>query len=208
MGSRESKRSSRAGSLRRAFYGSVLVVLGFGVGLIAGSILETPRLLADWLQGPVRSVDLRERASPVAATPEPPARPPRLPAVRPEPKPAREKAPPAAVEPAPPSAKPGTLARSADAVIEDLARELAARSGAAPERLIVQVASTTDQGEADRIAGRLTRAGFDAFTVMLQPPDGPRRFRVRVRPSGGVQTEDLASRLRQRGYATWITHDR
>ncbi len=231
MARRAAKPPPPAGlSLRAAFYGAVLVALGFSVGLLAGSLLETPRLLMEWARGPVDRVEVEPvpgvaAGAPAAAPvtdpeprvwtpriPPPPARAPAARVAAPETRSPAESAPAARVPDALRDAREaaGRPERAVD-VLGDLEREVAGRaappSAAAPERLVVQVASTTDAAEAGRLVARLRTEGFDAFSVVLQPADGIRRHRVRVRPAGGVLAGDLADRLRDQGYATWITPD-
>jgi cell division septation protein DedD len=221
---KRSSRSRRRGGLRRVLGGAGIALVGFAGGLVAGSVLEGPRLLVEWLRGPVRSVEvaalepapvemgpLREvsdlhrpasarsasrRTRPSAAAPQP-------------------SAPPATSEtPAAPAPRPAVPAGN---VLSDLRREVQERPKPAPPAApapapaaqrppVVQVASTPDPAEAQRIVARLRSSGFDAFSVAVRPGGTP-THRVRVRTAGGEAPSALADRLRAQGFETWITQD-
>jgi cell division septation protein DedD len=90
-------------------------------------------------------------------------------------------------------------------VVADLRREVEARAPA--ERpAVVQVASTPDSAEAQRIVARLRASGFDAFSVAVQP-NGTTTHRVRVRTPRDQTPAAVAEKLRAQGFDTWITRD-
>jgi cell division septation protein DedD len=70
----------------------------------------------------------------------------------------------------------------------------------------VQVASTPDSAEAQRMVARLRASGFDAFSVAVRP-NGIATHRVRVRTAREQTPAALADRLRALGVETWITRD-
>jgi cell division septation protein DedD len=70
----------------------------------------------------------------------------------------------------------------------------------------VQVASTPDAAEAQRIVARLRASGFDAFSVAVRP-DGTTTHRVRVRALRDQTPAALAEKLRAQGFDTWIPRD-
>ena len=218
----------------RLLWGTGIALLGFALGVVAGSVLEGPRLLLEWLRGPVRSVELaanepaavetgglrevselhrpvrRAAARPAERASEPPAlaaaRPPEAPVAAP-----RAAPPPSAPRPAPAATPP-----AASGVVDGLKREVAARPPeppAAPEpaaaerAALVQVASTPDSAEAQRIVARLRASGFDAFSLAVRPNGTTTTHRVRVRAAKGQTPEALAERLKDQGFDTWITRD-
>jgi cell division septation protein DedD len=100
-------------------------------------------------------------------------------------------------------------------VVSELQREVAERPAAppaapAPEPAqgppVVQVASTPDASEAQRIVARLRASGFDAFSIAVQSNGAP-THRVRVRSARGQTPATLAEELRAQGFDTWITRD-
>ena len=115
--SRRKKPRARGQGLARWFYGSLLVAIGACIGIVIGSVSETPRVFLERMRGPVETVEL-EKAAPAAA---PEATPP-LEAfdelqgapVKPEPKRTAAVTPPPAPTPATAAAaKPAPAARPA-----------------------------------------------------------------------------------------------
>jgi cell division septation protein DedD len=216
-----SARARRWASVRRVFWGTSIALVGFALGVVAGSVLEGPRLLLEWLRGPVRSVEVA-RAEPdaveagsleeVSKLHRPAVR--RPPALRAEPPPVAAARSPAAPAPAAraPAAQPPP-----DGVVAELRREVADRPPAppaapaavaapAPGTPVVQVASTPDAAEAQRIVARLRAGGFDAFSVAGRANGAP-THRVRVRSGRGQTPSALAENLKAQGFDTWITRD-
>lgn len=203
----------------RMAYGAGLIAFGACLGIVIGSITETPRLLLERLRGPVETVELGTRA-PVKAEAPPASAPlerfgelqegkrPRKPAGEPaeakpepelEPPPARVPA--AELEPAPsvaaaPAAEPRPAA----------APERAEPTASAPaQSAVVQVASFVERKPADELVAKLAGSGFDAY--VSQPAAQNGRFRVRVRPGTDESSEALAKRLRGVGFDTWATSE-
>ncbi|MEE9281860.1 MAG: SPOR domain-containing protein [Myxococcota bacterium] len=169
----------KRGGLRKLAAGVGLVAAGGAAGLVAGTLLEAPRLvLRSWL-GPVQVVELESL----------PQAPPgevhllefdaiqseRLPAVG-------AKAPPAAPLAVVPPAK-ATPRRSGP---------------------VVQVRAYDERDEAERLVAALQGQGFDAFVSRTRPTAGA-RLRVRVAPRAGEPISQLAERLETLGYDTWTT---
>jgi cell division septation protein DedD len=220
---RSRRRARRASlSLRGCFYGSVLLGLGFSVGVVAGSLLEAPRALVERLQGPVQSVELDEPpAAPVGDEPLEEfarlqgERPPSVAAARRDPPAPSPAVPPSVPVAAPPAPRPEFAEEVAapEPAPSALASRTPPPASPAPEPeqetasgLIVQVAAPRELGEARRLERRLRAAGFDSF-ISNARRDGVQHYRVRVRPARGQPVRDLAARLEQRGFATWITQD-
>ena len=68
--SRRSKPRSRGHGASRYVYGALLVAIGACVGIVVGSLSETPRLLLERLRGPVETVELEAPAdAPKSAPP-------------------------------------------------------------------------------------------------------------------------------------------
>jgi hypothetical protein len=214
-------RGSRARSPWRLVSGTGIALVGFAVGLVAGSLLEGPRLLIEWLRGPVRGIEMAAADSAPVETgplPELSALHRRTPARPAAPRPARkaEAEAPAAARPAPARSAPPAAAPAASAaappraVVDSLRREVEARPpGPAPPEQgapVIQVASTPDAAEAQRIVARLRSGGFDAFSIAVRP-NGSTTHRVRVRASGNQTPAAVAERLRAQGFETWITRD-
>jgi cell division septation protein DedD len=221
MASAEQRRKPRrrpATSAWRFVSAAGIALLGFAIGLVAGSVLEGPRLLIEWARGPSQGVDLAladpapvetgrlltelhepdrkqpapQPVAPLAPRETKPERAPRSP--RPEAPAAAAAAPDAesAVPPAVPS-KPAAAPRGSPAV--------------APRGTpVVQVASTRDPAEARRISARLRSGGFDVYSVAVSP-NGTTTHRVRVRTKPGETPAQLADRLKAQGFETWITSD-
>jgi cell division septation protein DedD len=233
------KRTSRgarsAASLWRLVSAAGIALLGFAIGLVAGSVLEGPRLLIEWARGPSQGVELALAdprpvdTGPLSEVTE--LHEPDRPVVTRRielPRPARE------AEPEETGSRPGTAeARPAEAapaatrpVTEELRREIQARpvpasaapaagpvaaparppAAAARATPVVQVASTRDPAEARRIVARLRSSGFDVYSVAVSP-NGSTTHRVRVRTKGGESPAQLADRLKAQGFETWITSD-
>ena len=62
---REARSPGRGRALLRLFYGAGLVAIGACLGIVIGSLSETPRLLLERLRGPVETVEV---GSPASAT--------------------------------------------------------------------------------------------------------------------------------------------
>jgi cell division protein FtsN len=208
---RARRRAAAAGAaLKKLFFGSALVGVGVCLGIVLGTVWDLPDLLLRRLLEAPRTVSLappepsagdeplaafrelqsrtrrRREAAPAAPAPSAPA-PPKAAERRDEPAP----------EPPPkaPSAK--------DRALADVAAR-ALRRSAPDEQVVIQVASYTDRRSAEALVTRLRRSGFDSYISHTQPA-GETRYRVRVRPSGGLEASDLAGQLQSNGFNTWIT---
>jgi cell division septation protein DedD len=226
---RNPKRGSQ--SPARFLYGALLVAIGGCLGIVIGSVSDTPRILFERLRGPVETVDLE----PAPAAPAPVAAPPLeafgelqgAPAAA-KPKPAPVAAKPAEAKPEPAKAaakaepKPAPEPKSAPAVSaappakspDEIVRELEKKTAAAPAApakpaattgTVVQVLSLADQKQADTMIARLRAQGFEPYASPM--PNKAGKLRVRVRPKSGETTAALETRLRELGFKTWTTSE-
>jgi DedD protein len=190
----------------------LLAVLGFGLGVAAGLVLEEPRLLLDYLTGRTTSApldaarearDLPEPAPPVAE-PQAAAVPAALPATP------AEGGEPSAAEPepvardvdAPPPAR--EIAPPADDFAEGGRTDEAEPSSARQGGFSVQVGALADAASAEQLAAKLRQRGFSVYVAPSAEP-GSRRWRVRVGPvPTRAEAEQLASRLEREKLPTWV----
>ena len=201
----------RSGSPARWLYGALLVAIGGCLGIVIGSVSDTPRILFERLRGPVQTVDLEPPAPASAAAP---ANPPLeafselqgAPAARPKVVEVAKQEP-AKAEPAKtaakaePKAEPKPAPPAAPAVSS--APPAVATPPAAAPATVVQVLSLADKKQADAMMAKLKAQGFESYTTPM--PDKSGRLRVRVRPKGGETTAALEARLRELGFKTWTT---
>lgn len=164
----------------------LLVVVGFGVGLVAGAAWEEPELVMDHLAGRTTEVPL---VADLEA--EEPAPSPQGPVVRPlgigegslaeSPREARAEPPPVA---APPPSRAPTSTQG------DFA---------------IQVGAFGDRASAQRLAGNLQAAGYPVY-VHREDAATRARFRVRVGPlSNRDEATRLAAKLKSdHQLPTWI----
>jgi len=209
----------RGASLLRLFYGASLVALGACLGIVVGSLSETPRLMLERLRGPVETVDVSSRGEET-----PPSEP--APAVlerygelqegkapRPQKSSPTKALPPEEVEPPPPLVPPPDLATAPPvAAAPPVAPESAptkasveAPAAAQPHTPVVQVASYVERKPADELVVKLEGSGFDAY--VSQPAATNGRYRVRIRPRTDESVAELAKRLRGFGFDTWATSE-
>jgi len=215
---RRGSRQPRGAALLRFAYGAGLLALGACLGIVIGSLSETPRLLLERLRGPVETVDVPANDAPTRAPEDSAAtlerfgelqegKSPKSEKARPAPaKPRAEAEPPPLVPPselvtAPPvaAAPPVTSARTVAPA------EVETRASVQPAGAVVQVASYVERKPADDLVRKLKDSGFDAY--VSQPAATNGRFRVRIRPSGAESAGDLANRLRGFGFDTWATSE-
>ncbi len=210
------------GSLRGVLVGTVLLVVGACLGIVAGSLLDGPRLLLRSLSQPVQSVDLAatlldestEEAGSGAAEDLTEFR--ALQEGVPEAAPL-EAAPVAAA----PERRPIESVASEEPRVETVIQEIAMRRGigappaaaapaaprpAQPGEMVVQVGAFAERSPAEKLQERLRRMGFDAY-LSERRPSGKFRFRVRVRPSQVVDAHSLASDLKARHFNVWVTRE-
>jgi cell division septation protein DedD len=224
----ESRRSGRGRGPgpARWLYGALLVAIGACIGIVIGSVSDTPRMLVERMRGPVETVDLDTPAPPpvvpAEATPPleayqelqgAPAKAAPAPAAKREtaavtpPAPAAPKpAAPAVASPPPVAAAPAP-AKSADQLVRELEKKTAA-SPAPPtldpnKKPVIQVLSLAERKQADSLVVKLKSQGFDPYVTAM--PDKSGRFRVRVRTPNGQNPAELEQRLKALGLKTWIT---
>ena len=184
--------------------GLVLVILGFGLGLVVGAAREEPELVLRHLAG-----ESKEVPAPAASpAPTPPA----------DSSPAGEPPPSAAPAPARPMGEPAPTPPSPDQGHESARAPALARPAApsppppvsspppAPgQRFSVQVGSFSESAEAEKLADHLRRKGMHVFVV---PATGPRdsRWRVRVGPiESRAEANRVAERLKTSDkLPTWV----
>jgi DedD protein len=197
---------------------ALLAVLGFGLGVAAGLVLEEPALLLDYLTGRTRPAPLevareeRDLAPPPPAPadslpqaaavrePEPPA-----PAARP-PEPAMPPvatAPPVAA-PAPAPAEPAEEVEEAAPAEEPDTTPPVAFVPRAQGGYSVQVGALADAASAEELAGKLRKSGYAVYVAPSAEP-GSRRWRVRVGPvASRSEAQQLAERLAREKLPTWV----
>jgi DedD protein len=181
--------------------GFVLVVLGFGLGLVVGAAREEPELVLRHFSGESKEVPAPE-ASPApspAAAPSPAG----------EPSPAAAPAPPN--EPAPTPSPAAGAHESAKAPTAESARPAALPppvSSPPPspgQRFSVQVGAFAESDDAEKLAAHLRHKGMHVFVV---PATGPRdsRWRVRVGPiESRAEANRLAEQLKTSDkLPTWV----
>jgi len=194
------------GWLTTLFGGLVLVILGFGLGLVVGAAREEPELVLRHFSG-----ESQEVPAPAASpTPAPFATP----------SPGGEARPKAAPLPAPPLNEPAPVsppANSGPASTRPAAAE-AAKPAVPPapappvssppppgQRFSVQVGAFAERLDAEKLADRLRHQGMHVFVV---PGTGPRdsRWRVRVGPiDSRAQANRVAEQLKMSDkLPTWV----
>lgn len=172
----------------------LLVVLGFGIGLLAGAAFEDPGLVMAHLAGRTRDLPLQAAApTPDGGPPAVSAPPPPL-GSSPGSPPGVAAAAPAAA-PAPPAVPPP--ARVAPAT--GLRASLPASGGFA-----IQVGAFTDGHAARHLAQQLRKLGVSAYVA--DEAGGGARYKVRVGP---IATREEATRLARKLKAehrlpTWV----
>jgi cell division septation protein DedD len=192
-------RRLRPGGVVRAFIRLlVLVILGFGAGLLIGIVTEEPELLAGHLRGESESIDLAtgDSAPADAATPG-----------------GFEEAEKARERPSV-AASASIASRANNATDAPKAGHLRRSSGSpsgddgAPVKSAgvwtIQVGAFSDEGAASRLAKSLRAKGYPTKLLSVQGDAG--RWRVRVQPmSGENAARETAARLKQvERLPTWI----
>ena len=160
---------------------TLLLVVGFAVGMLAGTAWEEPDLVMDHLAGRTTELPLAAEVSagpPEAPEPEPVARP--LGARGSSPQVAKSEVPadPPSVSAAPPTrrSEPPPTRRPAPPIEDGFS---------------IQVGAFGEKGTATRLASELRAGGFSVYVHSDDGPGGV-RFRVRVGP---VPTREEATRL-------------
>jgi DedD protein len=195
------------GRLATLLGGFVLVVLGFGLGLVVGAAREEPELVLRHFSGESKEVPAPE-ASPAPTPPaasSPAGEPP--PAAAPTPSPSTN--PPG---PTPPPAAGGH--ESAKAPTPESPRPAAPAASPPPvsspppspgQRFSVQVGAFAESADAEKLADHLRRKGMHVFVI---PATGPRdsRWRVRVGPiESRAEANRVAEQLKTSDkLPTWV----
>jgi DedD protein len=215
---RRPRRREGRGLLAVLFGTALLGVIGFGLGIVAGLVLEEPSLLLDYVTGRTTSTKLEPStaapspstsaaadtapAAPVAAAPPPVSAPPQAPRSDEAAPAAVERSEPPAPAPvasAPPAAKPEPkpIAPPAPATTPPPAH--AGQTGYS-----VQVGALADSAGAEQLAARLQKRGY---TVYVSPSTDPsaKRWRVRVGPvATREEAQRLAAELERDKLPTWV----
>ncbi len=211
MSGSESTRDRRArrrgpGWVSALLGAGLLIVLGFGLGVIAGLIMEETDLILDYAAGRTESVAVEVSAVPaapggvVAATPDVAARP----------------APGGGITEAPHDPDPPAARTSVDGVpafedggADSVPGNVEARPGAASDTpaagFAVQVGAFAEASAAEHLARRLRERGLPVYVAPSASGDAG-RWRVRVGPlATRAEAEGLAGRLeREEQLATWV----
>lgn len=211
------RRSRRAGpGLASALLGGgLLIALGFGLGIVAGLLLEEPDLILDYAAGRTQDVTLEGDAGAggfdtlAAPVPDVAARPPLDPgATRPATAPdglaeASSVAAPAEFDTA--GARPGGAAPDPG---PDPAGGLAAPAHAPSGGFAVQVGAFAEASAAEQLASRLRAAGLPVYVAPSVDGDAE-RWRVRVGPTASrEEAEQLARRLEhEQQLSTWVLNE-
>jgi DedD protein len=179
--------------------GFVLVVLGFGLGVVVGAAREEPELVLRHLSSDAQEVPAPAPGPPHAAPPAPEAPPTVAPAPAPAPTPASEPA----REAAPP-VRPSAAVSSPPPAGATHPERAPAGTPAGP-RYAVQVGAFAESAQAEKLAERLRRKGLE---VHVTPGTGPRdsRWRVRVGPvDSRLEADRVAERLKTtEQLPTWV----
>jgi cell division septation protein DedD len=194
--SRERAPSAGIGWLVTLGGAAVLLAFGFGIGLVAGSALEEPELVAKHLAGEATELPLPEApAAPRAAAPATPAPAPAREARPAPPDGARPAAPAPAV--APPTPKPVAPPRAPAPPPATVA--------ARPAGFAIQVGAFAERKAAEELVSSLRGDRLRAYVVEGAPSESA-RFRVRVGPyATRAQAGDEAAKIKaKRRLPIWV----
>lgn len=206
----------------------LLAVLGFGLGIAAGLVLEEPKLLLDYLTGRTASAPLEQaRAARDRVSPEPtaladasvPADAPEAVAVA-QPVPAHEptkalaakepepvlvaEEPPAVAAPPPAEPRVEKPTEAAETIAEHTAGEATTEPAPLSGGYSVQVGALADSAGAEQLASRLRKRGFSVY-VAPSAEASAKRWRVRVGPvATREEAQALATRLEGEKLPTWV----
>jgi cell division septation protein DedD len=188
---RKRPQAQRAGWLATLAGVLLLVAVGFGVGLVAGTAYEEPELVAEHLAGrtvevalgPVAEDVAQAPADDVAAAPPPPA--------------------PGVVEPLPTPLGAGALDESREGRLPRPAPSAAARAAAPGSPFAIQVGAFATEATAQQLARELGKRGFSSYVAS---EGSGARFKVRVGPiTSRGEAEQLSGRLKsEHRLPTWI----
>ena len=219
MTGEERKRSQdrSAGWLATALGALLLVAVGFGVGLVAGTAYQEPELVAEHLAGHTIEVPLAQPAPAPVPEPDPDVAAPPPPAVPAAEPPAADMAE-RAEDPLPTPLGAGGLDKPRTARVAPAAPSLVpsahAPASAPPARagakaaakgtgFAIQVGAFATESTAQQLASELERRGFRSYVTEVGTGA---RFKVRVGPIGSrSEAEQLSGRLKsQHRLPTWI----
>lgn len=199
---RKRPQAQRAGWLATLAGALLLVAVGFGVGLVAGTAYEEPELVAEHLAGRTVEVALGPVAEDTAQAPADDVAAPPPPAA------------PGVVEPLPTPLGAGALDESREARLLRAPRAVETRSGgtaaataakptAQGSAFAIQVGAFATEATAQQLARELGKRGFPSYVAS----EGTgARFKVRVGPIGSrSEAEQLSGRLKsEHRLPTWI----
>jgi cell division septation protein DedD len=200
---RRAPRVSGPGWLATAGGALLLVALGFGVGIVAGTAYQEPDLVADHLAGRTTEVVLEPEpvgaAPPDVAAPAPESQSRPLPALGQR---ALEDAPEAELPALAPAAAPRPAPAAAPKAPPRPAPQLAAKPAAAGS-FSIQVGAFSSEKAARELAGELGKHGYTAY---LMDEGNGARWKVRVGPMRSrSEAEAVSARLkREQRLPTWI----
>jgi DedD protein len=200
---RRAPRASGPGWFATAGGALLLIALGFGVGIVAGTAYQEPDLVADHLAGRTTEVVLESEemagAAPDVAAPAPAPLERELPALGQR---ALEEAPEAELPAAAPAAAPRPAPAAAPKAPARPAPQLAAKPAAAGS-FSIQVGAFSSEKAARELAGELGKHGYTAY--LMDEGDGA-RWKVRVGPiRSRSEAEAVSARLkREQRLPTWI----
>ncbi|MCP3984154.1 MAG: hypothetical protein GY723_07180 [bacterium] len=196
MSEGERRRKQREGPGWFATLGgaAVLIVLGFGVGLVAGAAWDEPELVIDHFSGRTTSVPVEDLSEPPLDT-------------QPEPGSMGTRAQPASMDAqasaADTQASPAPLGSGVERPIRSARPQVAAPSPRAG-RHAIQVGAFGEREAADSLARELGVAGYEVYVV--EDTGGSARFKVRVGPvAERAEADRLAARLKKNHrLPTWV----
>jgi len=207
MAGEERKRPQGPGSgwLATVAGALLLVAVGFGVGLVAGTAYEEPELVAEHLAG--RTVEVALGAPAEQAEPGPAedvaAAPPLEPLELPESTGADDPLPTPLGAGALDEPREQRVARAAPAAARPPLAAPPAKRAAHGAGFAIQVGAFATEGTAEQLASELGKRGFPSYVT--EEGTGA-RFKVRVGPIGSrSEAEQLSGRLKsQHRLPTWI----
>jgi cell division septation protein DedD len=196
---------SGSGWLATAGGALLLVALGFGVGIVAGTAYQEPELVAEHLAGRTTEVVLRPDGALAASPDVAAAAPAPAPSERERPalgQSALADAPEAAEMPAPAAEEPARVAARPAAAPARPAVRPAAKAAAAGS-FSIQVGAFASEKAARELAGELGKRGYAAY--LMDEGQGA-RWKVRVGPiRSQSEAEAVSARLkREQRLPTWI----
>ncbi len=199
---RKRTQSTSSGWIATLGGGLLLVAVGFGVGLVAGTAYEEPELVAEHLVGRTTEVAL-EPAAPVGEAGVLPAD---VAAAPPPEEPAPLEAPPPLGAGALDEARGEQIARVAPPVAPAAKASKpapAAQVTSGGAGFAIQVGAFGSEASAEQLAGELGKRGYRSYVT--SEGEGA-RFKVRVGPiASRNEAEQLAERLkREHRLPTWI----